>query len=67
MGWAWDLKKVNPATMEARMKSKGESKHYYYYKKSNTLYEWTTGVLGIAAPIVLVKWVLSRLFAAHYV
>ena len=63
MGWAWDLKKANPVMVGKRAQSKGEPK--YYYKKGNTLYEWTTAVLGIAAPIVLVKWVLSRLFAVH--
>lgn len=50
MGWAWDLKKVKPEMIDAKMRKVGDP--VFYHKHNTALYEWTTGLLVMATPLV---------------
>jgi len=52
MGWAWDLRKANPATVEKQMNSSGDSL-YNRYPKGRTYYEWIGGLMCIFLPLML--------------
>lgn len=43
MGWAWDLKKVNPSVVAKKVGSTGNP--LLLYRKGTTVWEWSTGMV----------------------
>lgn len=61
MGWAWELKKVSPSLVEAKMASKGNQAdgEHHRSKKLSTLTEWIGGLLTIFGPLFSI-WYLTK-------
>ena len=51
MGWAWDLKRVNPVVLDKKVSSTGDPQ--LMYQRGKTIWEWSTGLMVMFASFVL--------------
>ncbi len=60
LGWAWDLKKVQPEVVAKKVAATGNP--LLKYRRGATLWEWSTGTLTMSVNLIvflLIKYVFA--------